>query len=207
MTETILSAIARRLGKPSLSDNRQTLQTRFDALLTTASEDVRPARDKDNQQWFKDQAIANLFDVITIADFHHIPAALQPTTLPIVLSPQSRIHVPQWREAGYTLSNDFHQPALGVVEAVAGIAETGTVVVTSQDVPSSMLFLCEELAIVLSTTDIHGYQEDIWPQIKHGRYRAVHLISGPSRTADVEQTLQVGAHGPKRVYLMLVNRD
>jgi len=34
--------------------------------------------------------------------------------------------------------------------------------------------------------------------------RALNLITGPSRTADIEQTIELGAHGPKRMHVLLV---
>ena len=34
--------------------------------------------------------------------------------------------------------------------------------------------------------------------------RAINIVSGPSRTADVEQTIQLGAHGPRRLHVLLL---
>ncbi len=49
--------------------------------------------------------------------------------------------------------------------------------------------------------------EDLWAQLRarlDGMPRAVSLITGPSKTADVEQTMQYGAHGPRRLHVILV---
>ena len=49
--------------------------------------------------------------------------------------------------------------------------------------------------------------EDAWAVLRarpEGMPRATNIISGPSRTADVEQTIQLGAHGPRRVHVILV---
>lgn len=89
-----------------------------------------------------------------------------------------------------------------VVRADVGIAETGTACVHSHQVSSRSLFLCEHLVVVLSDADIRAYQEDYWVSL-NDLPRAVHLITGPSRTADVEQTIQIGAHGPKTITLLL----
>ncbi|MDN5850066.1 MAG: lactate utilization protein [Nitrococcus sp.] len=51
------------------------------------------------------------------------------------------------------------------------------------------------------------YLEEVWERLlAQGERmpRAVNLITGPSRTADVEQTMQLGAHGPRRVHLLLI---
>lgn len=91
----------------------------------------------------------------------------------------------------------------GLTLAHSGIAETGTIVSVSRDCPSGLLFLAERLIIVLDRETIVAYQEDVWELLRQrfgGRMpRTVNLITGPSRTADVEQEIQIGAHGPKWV--------
>lgn len=92
---------------------------------------------------------------------------------------------------------------MAVLAANAGIAETGTVCVHSGDVASRDLFLCEHLILVLQESRIVPDPETWWrAQSDHPR-RAVHFITGPSRTADVEQTIQIGAHGPVEVTLIV----
>lgn len=91
---------------------------------------------------------------------------------------------------------------------IMGIAETGTIVSDSHECASGTLFLAERLIIVIHRKDIVAYQEDAWENL-HRKYngklpRSINLITGPSRTADVEQTIQLGAHGPRWVdYLIL----
>jgi L-lactate dehydrogenase complex protein LldG len=63
--------------------------------------------------------------------------------------------------------------------------------------------------VVLETTRILRHFEDAWAQLRErtgGMPRAVNLVSGPSRTADIEQTIQLGAHGPRRLHVVLVDR-
>lgn len=83
-----------------------------------------------------------------------------------------------------------------LVRADAAIAETGTLCLHSARVASRSLFLCDELVVLLDRRDIVRYQEDYWRTCRDPLPRATHLITGPSRTADVEQTIQIGAHGP-----------
>ena len=48
---------------------------------------------------------------------------------------------------------------------------------------------------------------DLWARLRmesRGMPRALNLITGPSRTADVEQTIQLGAHGPRSVHVILL---
>ncbi len=92
--------------------------------------------------------------------------------------------------------------------AEVGIAETGTVVVNSHNVPSDAMYLFDHLVIVLPVEHIVARFEDYWQNYRPADEftRAIHMISGPSRTADVEQIIQLGAHGPRRLSVIIVNQ-
>ncbi|MGD8428789.1 MAG: LUD domain-containing protein [Ectothiorhodospiraceae bacterium] len=96
--------------------------------------------------------------------------------------------------------------AMGV--AYAGLAETGSVVMpSSSERPTSLNFLPDYHIVVLKAEDVMDYMEPMWRRLTEesgGLPRAVNVITGPSRTADVEQTIQLGAHGPRRVHLLLL---
>lgn len=96
---------------------------------------------------------------------------------------------------------------LSVTLALAGIAETGSVVMSSAaDSPTSLNFLPDLHVIVLRASDIVGYPEDVWHQMVSKEWpRTVNVISGPSRTADVGGIIVRPAHGPKRVHLVIVD--
>lgn len=96
-----------------------------------------------------------------------------------------------------------------VVTADAGIAETGSLCFIDDRVSSELLFLAEYLACVVCRSDIVARQEQVWRKMlgapgARRAPRALHQVTGPSRTADVEQTLQVGAHGPREVVIYLL---
>lgn len=94
--------------------------------------------------------------------------------------------------------------------AKAGAAETGTLfLVSGAENPSTLNFLPEVHFVVIRREDIYGSYEEAWNSIRaaHGRGRmprTVNLISAPSRTADIEQTLIKGAHGPRRLMVFIV---
>ncbi|MEL6290030.1 MAG: LUD domain-containing protein [Pseudomonadota bacterium] len=96
--------------------------------------------------------------------------------------------------------------------AVGAAAETGTLFLASgPDNPTTLNFLPEVHIVLLFEDEIVGPYEDLWDRLRahHGERalpRTVNLISGPSRTADIEQTLTLGAHGPKRLCVMLIAR-
>jgi len=91
--------------------------------------------------------------------------------------------------------------------AYAGIAETGSLVLCSgRDTPTTLNFLPDNYICVVRRDDIYPYMEDIWSLLREegGPPRAINFITGPSRTADVEQTIQLGAHGPRRVHVIIM---
>ncbi|MCS4503272.1 LUD domain-containing protein [Arhodomonas aquaeolei] len=94
-----------------------------------------------------------------------------------------------------------------VTVAVAGIAETGTLVLRSgPDNPTSLNFLPEHHVVVLRAGDVVDYMETAWARLHADGDlpRTVNFITGPSRTGDVEQTIELGAHGPRRLHVLLL---
>lgn len=100
--------------------------------------------------------------------------------------------------------------AVSLSRAVAAAAETGTMFfVSGPDNPSTLNFLPENHIAVISAQDITGSYEDAWAKLRqnYGRRempRTVNWISGPSRTADIEQTIVRGAHGPKQLFVFIM---
>jgi len=93
-----------------------------------------------------------------------------------------------------------------VTEACCGVAETGSVILRSGiETPTTLNFLPEYFICLVQTKDIVNWMEDVWDsQRQHGRMpRAINFVTGPSRTADVEQQIQMGAHGPRHVHILL----
>ncbi|MEN9759143.1 MAG: hypothetical protein RLZZ281_549, partial [Pseudomonadota bacterium] len=99
---------------------------------------------------------------------------------------------------------------VGVTGCFAAIAETGTLALLSgPDTPASMALLPETHIAVVPCLRIVRHMEDVFALLRHERGeppRALNFISGPSRTGDIEQTIVLGAHGPYRVHLILVER-
>jgi L-lactate utilization protein LutC len=101
-------------------------------------------------------------------------------------------------------STDGRAP-LAVSRAAAGIAETGSLLLLSgPDTPTRLNFLPEHQLVVLARSQVLRHLDDAWALLGPAPPRAVNLVTGPSRTADVEQTIQLGAHGPRRLHVLLV---
>lgn len=100
---------------------------------------------------------------------------------------------------------------VSVTTAFAAAAETGTLALLScEESPTTLNFLTEDHVVVLPSARVFIHLEEIWSRLREAfpsLPRTVNLISGPSKTADVEQTLQQGAHGPRRLLVILVQGD
>ena len=99
------------------------------------------------------------------------------------------------------------EDTVGVVAATAGIAETGSLAfLTGRHFPAALGLLPDHLFCLLEAHAIVTHPEDLWARLRaDGQVmpRALQLVTGPSRTADVEQTMQLGAHGPRRLTILL----
>lgn len=97
---------------------------------------------------------------------------------------------------------------LGITGVDCAIAETGTLVVTTGPAtPTGVTLLPDTHVAVLRAADIVPGMEEAMARVRRpdGTLpRGVHLISGPSRTGDIEQTIVLGAHGPYRVHILLL---
>ena len=94
--------------------------------------------------------------------------------------------------------------------AEGGIAETGTLMLVSgPDNPTSLNFLSENHIVVVEANDVAGDMEALFSGLRE-RYgtgmmpRSVNYVTGPSRSADIEQTLLLGAHGPRALHIVVV---
>jgi L-lactate dehydrogenase complex protein LldG len=99
---------------------------------------------------------------------------------------------------------------VGLAHAAAAVAETGTLVLAAgADNPVTLGFLPDTSIVVVEEKDLVGGYEGAWEGIRsrYGRGampRTVNFISGPSRTADIGGQLVMGAHGPRRLAVILV---
>jgi hypothetical protein len=98
----------------------------------------------------------------------------------------------------------------GVSLAWRGVAENGSLVLLSgPENPTSLNFLPDHHLVVLHAADLVPHLEQVWAALRErgegGWPRTVNVITGPSRTADIELTIQLGAHGPRSLHVFLVD--
>ncbi len=98
--------------------------------------------------------------------------------------------------------------ATAVVPVRAGIAETGSLVHTSApDDPTINHFLPENAIAVISVDDIRVTLEDAFALTNDSTPRSLCLITGPSRTGDIEQKIELGAHGPRSLHVLVIGES
>lgn len=95
-----------------------------------------------------------------------------------------------------------------VTPCFAAVAESGGIVMLSgHDTPSTLNFVPDTHIVAVHASQVVAHFEDAWAQWRASGVpipRTINVISGPSRTADIEQTIQLGAHGPRRLHILLI---
>jgi len=109
----------------------------------------------------------------------------------------------------FTSDQDFMDAEVGITGCEALIARSGSILVSNGTAAGRRLGIYPHVHIVIAYTS-----QLVW-DIKDGLARVaerygdrlpsmINLVTGPSRTADIEKTLVMGAHGPKSLYLFLL---
>jgi len=100
---------------------------------------------------------------------------------------------------------------VGVTLCFAAIAETGTLLMCSgRDTPAVTSLLPETHIAIVPAGRLVATLEQGFARVRRelGQPpRAINLVSGPSRTGDIEQTITLGAHGPYRLHILLVDEE
>ncbi|MCP4494875.1 MAG: lactate utilization protein [Gammaproteobacteria bacterium] len=99
---------------------------------------------------------------------------------------------------------------VSLAPAFCAIAETGSVVLlSSSESPTSLNFLPDVHIVIVKASQLVVNIEDAWSKLRELERmpRAVNIITGPSKTADIEQTLQIGAHGPRKLHVVFVDDE
>lgn len=211
MTEArkaILGQIRRALGRgPLAAADAAVLDARRPTHTRIAFDDDLLAR-------FVSRFESRSGTVVRVGSLLEVPAAVDAYRQQHGLPARAAIARPL---AGLSWPADFvHHPGpagkdevLSVTACMAGIAEMGSLLLASgPDSPTTLNFVPDHHLIVLHATQIVRHFEDAWAILRAcpgGMPRATNIVSGPSRTGDVELTLQLGAHGPRSVHVILVH--
>jgi L-lactate dehydrogenase complex protein LldG len=94
---------------------------------------------------------------------------------------------------------------VAVISAQFAVAENGSVWITDDLLPTRVLpFICQHLVVLVNKNEVVSTMHDAYDIIGKAGYGFGTFIAGPSKTADIEQSLVLGAHGPKTMTVFLV---
>jgi len=207
--DEILGRVRRALGRDELNSR---VRAELDKRLSNPPVHPRPSVDDDLVACFESKltAVQGVFknvgeggvmdSIAACLDEHRVERRL-------IAAPALR-DLPwpaDWDVAfGATRGDD----RVSVTPCFAAVAETGSVVLLSgPDSPTSLNFLPEYHIVLVQPDQIVRHVEDVWTRLRAAGVspRTVNFITGPSKTADVEQTIQYGAHGPRGLDVIYVS--
>jgi len=215
----VFSSIRRSLAVKG--DERTRLQIVAERL-DRAPKGVIPARGQVSGEAlvevFRAQAEAALATVRVVDSVAEVPRAvaefLRDHNLPATLrmGDDPRLKAMPWGETALEMSQGRSDGGdlNAVSHALGGVAESGTaVMVSGPENPSTLNFLPDNHIVVVAAKDIAGDYERVFAKLRatYGKGqmpRTVNFITGPSRSGDIEQTLLLGAHGPRRLHVLVV---
>jgi L-lactate dehydrogenase complex protein LldG len=184
------------------------------AYMASHPRGPRPPLPDDLVACFVERAQQMASTVDTVESLADVPAAayryLSAQGLPVQAIAWQTLQDMQWAEAGIAV--EFRKPVdadkVGLTGCYCAIAETGTLVLMSgAETYASAGLLPETHIAIVPASRIVGCHEDAFDLARSERGelpRATNFVSGPSRTADIEQTVVLGAHGPYRLHAIVV---
>jgi L-lactate dehydrogenase complex protein LldG len=210
--ERILARIRERQGKPDESDAAELAAVRSHLAAHPRSAGPRDAWDVHVR--FRERVLSLASTIDEAAALSDVPELAAEYLRSRALASRAvcwrELGDLDWRGAGLEVEvRPAHGDDLvGITGVFCGISETGTLMTLSgPDTPPSVSLLPETHIAILQSARILRSMEDAWELTRtevDGVPRAISFISGPSRTADIEQTVTLGAHGPYRVHIIIV---
>lgn len=220
----LFAAIRRGLkrGAPSAAD-----RAAVEACLQRHEVNLLPARAQKSGEeliaLFRQRAEKVSTTTERIADLSQIPGAvaryLKAQNLPaeIKLAPAPMLTQLDWAGAEPLLKVSAGasdgQDRVSLTPAFAAIGETGTLMLISgAETPTTLNFLPEYHLVVVPISRLVGSYEAALGRLREAvgagaMPRTVNLVTGPSRSADIGHIPQLGAHGPRRLHVILVDDE
>lgn len=213
--ENILARIRAAQGRSGSAPNAQE-RAAVAAHLREHPAGPRPQSGWDPVARFRERALSLASTVAEVTSLAAVPQAvaafLRGNNLPLNAVCWPGLPELEWQGAGLAVEARAARGSdlVGITGCFCAIAETGTLLLLSgPDTPPGVSLLPETHIAIVNVNRIVRGMEDAWALLRaeHGGAmpRAVNFISGPSRTADIEQTLVLGAHGPYRVHIVMLD--
>ena len=208
--EEILQRVRAGLGKGDAVARRAATE----ATMQARERGPQPVMAKDLAERFARKALALASSVERVASTAGVPAAvaryLAEHDLPRQAVATGDVAGFDWPGAGLDVSGRVAVDAdkVGISGCFCAIAETGTLLLLSGPLtPAGVSWWPETHIAIVPVARIVATMEDAFALLRAeggDLPRAVNFISGPSRTGDIEQTIVLGAHGPCRVHLLII---
>lgn len=225
--DDILASIRRGLKRGPLPADQRAM---LDGRLATHPRHLIPARSRvprpEQVALFIRNVEKEFGSVDRVADAAAIPGAVaeylaaQNLEPRFVMAPNPDLQALPWADKpllAFEARRAEATDTVSVQHGYAAIAETGTLMLPSDPArPTTLNLLAETEIVILRTSRIVGAYEEAWDTLRRERAdpvtggfmpRNVMLVTGPSRSADIEQTLELGAHGPRRLHIILLDDD
>lgn len=219
--EAVLGSIRRSLRRGELPADQQAM---LGGRLASHPRHLIPERSRvprpDQINLFVRNVEKEFGTVDRVPDAASVPEAvaeyLQSHNLPseMVMSPHPELQAIPWEDRPLLkiwMGRAEDTDLVSVQHAFAAVAETGTLMFPSApERPVTINLLPDTAVVVLRASRIVGPYEDAWDLLRAemgGMPRNVMWVTGPSRSADIEQTLELGAHGPRRLHIVLIEDE
>ena len=220
----VLGAIRQSLGRPALS---VPARRELDARVKKPPPNIVPAMAKGTPRALVDRFVAMAeaaaCTVDRVSEESAVPGAvaryLRDGNLPtaLTMAPDNWLNGLDWQSQPMLeirRGAPREQDLVGLTPAYAAVAESGSLVMASgPGHPATLNFLPDYHLVALKASQVVGSLEDIWHALRKS-YRAgrgvvlprtINLITGPSRTGDIELTIHLGAHGPRSLHVVLID--
>jgi L-lactate dehydrogenase complex protein LldG len=216
--DTVLTAIRRGLRRGPLPEDQQAA---LRARMAAHPRHLIPARSQVPHAAQVVLFVANVErefgTVARVRDLDAVPEALagylaaQNLPTEFVMAPHPDLRAIPWATRPMLRPREGRaEPSdtVSLQHAFAGIAETGTLMLpSSPERPTTLNLLADTAVVLLRASRLVGAYEEAWDLMRAelgAMPRNVMLVTGPSRSADIEQSLELGAHGPRRLHVVLV---
>jgi L-lactate dehydrogenase complex protein LldG len=210
--DSILARIRAAQGRPAAVNATELAMMR--SHLAAHASGPRPLITGDPGAYFRVRALALASTVDEVDALHDVPQAvarfLAHNALALTAICWPEFGDLDWTAAGMAVEGRAARDGdlIGITGAFCAIAETGTLMLVSGPHTPAATNLLPETHIALVRADrIVAGMEDAWRLLRAEfpvMPRAVTFVSGPSRTADIEQTVTLGAHGPYRAHIVVI---
>jgi len=216
--DTVLTAIRRGLRRGPLGEDQV---AGLRARLAAHPRHLIPGRSRvphtEQVALFVANVEREFGTVARVPDLDAVPESLagylaaQNLPTEIVMAPHPELRAIPWASRPLLRIREGRaEPSdtVSLQHAFAGIAETGTLMLpSSPERPTTLNLLADTAVVLLRASRLVGAYEEAWDLLRAeigAMPRNVMLVTGPSRSADIEQSLELGAHGPRRLHVLLV---